>query len=235
MNAKLLRITIAILVLTLATLACGLVADEPTSDAEALAAVTESDPVQPTTAPTAKVEESQPTNTAEPTATAKPTSIPEITLGEEYHSKIGGFVFRQPPGYELEDDNGFVTLQTTDTDPDTGPAIIIFRENLDQSLTVDEFYAEQIENFASPDLQFSEPTNFLVNGCMARSTEITGTYEGVAVNARLTAVWLRPGQGFVFLGLSPARSVGAVFFFGASGGRFDLVFYSTGFGANGSR
>jgi len=205
MNAKFYRITVFVLALALATLACGLMANEPTPSEIPAAAATESNSAEPTTVRTAAVEDIQPTNTAAPTATEEPTSTPEpeIVLGEEYHSNVGGFVFRQLLGYEFEDDNGFVTIQNPDSDPDTGPGIVLFRDNVDQSLTIDDFFAEQLESISTPDIQFSEPTKFLVNGCAARSVDITGSFDGEAVMARFTVVLIRPGQGFVFLGVSP--------------------------------
>ncbi len=197
MNRKLLSL-IVLLTLALSTLAClpcGLLGGKKAAQP------TPAETSGPAAAATAALP--RPTTPPEPTATPEPTPAPAVGLGEEYRSEIGRYSFRQVPGYELTESEGFVVMIASGGNPQNGPMLILLGQTLDSETTLDEFYGSEVGKVDQEGLELSPPRDHQVAGAPARSVDVSGTQDGVPVAGRITIVMVTPRQVFMMGGMAP--------------------------------
>ena len=194
MNRKNFHIIIFALVLTFITLACGLLADDPTPDESVLATATEAG-IAPPTMPATET----PREAVLPTSPPEVAGIPEITLGETYRSAKGGYLFDQIPDYSLEETDGYTMLMAPDADSQSGPSIFLMGGARNESFTLETLYDEQIQYFASGEnVVLSDYWDVTVGEAPGRSIDLSGmTNEGQEMSGRVTIVLVAPNQMFL--------------------------------------
>jgi len=138
------------------------------------------------------------------TGFSEEAELPDVPLGDEYTSVDGGYTFRGVEIYEVDEIFGSTTMLAPGGDPDTGPGIYMVGEVLDQEITLDELYDAQIAEISSDEMKLSTPRNEKVGGMPARTVDINGTIDEVAVAGRITVVLVDPKQMFLMGGLAPA-------------------------------
>ena len=134
-----------------------------------------------------------------------PTDPADISLGDEYRSEKGGYLFNQIPDYSLEETDGYTFLLAPDGDYQVGPSIFLLGGMRGESLTLDELYNEQIQNLNPADNVFLSPTREVtVGGAPGRSVDLTGTTnEGYEMTGRIMVVLVEPNQMFMMGAIAP--------------------------------
>ena len=190
---------IALVALTIATLACSLVTGGD-DDIELLNVTnTPAQALPPTQAP---VEEPPPADApaeAEPEAPAE-----ELPLGEEFRSEEGGYAFIPIPDYDTEEFIGITSMAAPDAHQDYGPIIVFMGGLNEEPTTIDdlmnEFKADAEEE--ETDIEFFNQKEITIDGVPALSTELKGTYEGEEVSGRMVVALPTPNQQFTMAGMA---------------------------------
>jgi DNA-binding beta-propeller fold protein YncE len=188
MKTKLSYVIVAIMVLTLASLACkavtGIFDDEPQSE-EVIAPQEES--------------ESQPAG--EPQGAAEDSS-----LGELYRSEEGGFSFEVIPDYVVEEFFGLVTMEAPNADPDFGPLILLMGGINDEDKTLDQVYDEFSEDVATDEdaqVEISNKRDVKIGGVDGYQADLEGIIEGQNVAGRVAFAMPSATQQFTMSGFAP--------------------------------
>lgn len=212
MKRRWIPIVLCALALYASTLACSLGAQpaaEPTQTAVKAAAATQVPPtatkVPPTlTAVPPTATKVPPTKTPEPpTATAtkpKPTATTGVKMGDEMTSPIGGFSFKQLPGYEAMEFFGMVTMVEKGADPNVGPAIIMVGEMKDEPMTLDQFVLDN--KGSSSEAKILSEKKIKLAGVDAVLMDVEGTEGGKEVAVRMVMAMVTDRQSFVMMGMS---------------------------------
>jgi hypothetical protein len=181
MNRKIVPI-VALLIVLLANLACGLggkSSEEP-----------------------AATEPPAPTNTPASTNTPEPPPAPAVTLGEEQRVDDGGFAYQMIPDYTVDGFYGFVSLEAPDADPDVGPAIMMMG-NVSEEATTSELIFEQFVSELEADIEASEPREIVVDGADGLAADLSGISVGKEIVGRIAIVAVTPTQHFTMFGAAP--------------------------------
>jgi len=184
---------IAILIFPI--LACKMFSGEPTLEEAKAASPTN-------TLATAKAthvasEEALPTSTV-----VESDVVPDVPMGEEHRSEVGGYTFRMVPDYTLEEMEGYTSLVAPDGDAQNGPAMILLGGIRGESLTLDQLYDDQINNMGA-NYDVTKTQDVIVGGAPGRSLDITGKNGDVDVVGRITIVLVNPHQMFLIGVMSP--------------------------------
>ncbi len=175
---------VALLILTLVTLACGLGGGDE----------------EPTAAP-------PPTNPPVPTDTPEPPP-PATELGEEYSSDFGGFAFQAIPGYTVEEAFGFASMEAPDADPELGPAVLMIGSAVEEGTEAPVSNEGLYDDFTADletGIQVSEPREITVGGRPGLITDVSGDFEGVEMNGQAVFVAVSPTQHFTMFGVAPGE------------------------------
>jgi hypothetical protein len=185
MTPKFLKMCLILVVLILASLACG------QSSGNTDNTNTGGGETPPTTAPP---------DIPAPTA----TPVPAVELGEVYRSEDGGYAFAQVPGWVTEEFFGFASHAPEGANPDTDPLIALIggleEEDTDLDTAFNAFLTEFTTD-ATGSVVSGEPFNTMVGSIPARGVELTGTNEdGTPVAGRLVVALVNPRQTLIALG-----------------------------------
>jgi len=129
--------------------------------------------------------------------------MPEVPLGDVYSNNLGGYKFRQLPGYSLDEREVSVEMVAPQGNVEVGPAIFMFGEKTNKEMTLDELYDSQIQNFASEGLTFGDPRDVTIGGAPARSVDVSGTEGDVDMAGRIVVVLVAPQRMFLMAGIAP--------------------------------
>jgi peptidoglycan hydrolase-like protein with peptidoglycan-binding domain len=202
LNARIIRIIIFILILSLSTLACGLVSGNPAADID-LSPTETLVVTQPTKEPPKEETPKEPSPTK---AASESANAPQIPLGEEQRSEKGGYAFLVVPDYVIEETEGYALLVAPDGDASNGPAFFMLGGLLPESQTLDGLFEEQMQNIGlGLGMEISDPREVTVDGAPGRSIDLNGLNDGqIPVAGRITTVLVTPNQMFVFGAMAPA-------------------------------
>jgi hypothetical protein len=191
MNRKLASLLI-LLMLALSTLAClpgGLLGGK------------EAD--QPPSAGTSEPAAAAPTTPPEPTAALEPALAPVAMLGEEQRSDHGGFVFQTIPGYTLEEEFGFASIEAPDADPEVGPAVLLMGGVTEGDTSAEGLFDGFVDDLEAG-MEVSEPHEITVGGVSGLAADVSGTVEGKELVARVVFVAVTPTQSFNVFAVAPS-------------------------------
>ena len=190
------------LVLLLSVLACGLFS----SDAVVTSEPPEAETAYPETdTPQIEIEQqSAEEQVVLPTETPEPTiEEPQISLGEQYRSEEGGYLFLTIPDAMIEEYKGYVFMLPAEADEQVGPGIVMDGSNLSEAQSLDEVFAAQMENIASSDTIVSEPQEVTVGGMPGLQVEVSGIESNQAITGKIIVVLVNPKQMFMIGGMAP--------------------------------
>ncbi len=138
---------------------------------------------------------------AKPTATPEPTAPPvTVMLGEVQRNEEGGFAFRVAPDYELTTFGGMATMLAPGADPDIGPVLLLIGgETLETNN--EQLFADLK---AETPMTVSEPEAIEVQGIPGLAADIEGDNNGKAMRGRIAIVMVTPTQQFTLLVGAPA-------------------------------
>jgi sugar lactone lactonase YvrE len=186
MNFRFQRLVVPILMLTLATLACGLFwgAQEDDGDGE------------PT--PVAGViNQTQDVATLTPDTDALP---PE--RGAEVSSEMGGFSFIAVPGWTVEEALGIAALSSPTADEDVGPSfMLVGGTNIDGFVSNDDLLEDFTQTDA--DVEFVNQRQITIAGVPSQVVDLEGVYEGTEVSGRIVVSLVSADQYFQMIGFAP--------------------------------
>ena len=187
---------VAMLLLTLATLACSPCGLLGGGEGE------EPAPASAPTSPPAPTEPPAPTNTPEP------PPAPAIDLGQELRSEMGGFSCQAIPDYSVEEAFGLVSMEAPDADPELGPAVLLIgstdEEGTGPATTSEQLYDDFVSDLESG-IEVSGPREITVGGMPGLITDVSGDAEGEAMNGQAVFVAVSPTQHFTMLGVAPGK------------------------------
>ena len=181
------------MVLLLSVLACGLFSSDEvlTSEPpEAETAYPETD--TPDTEIEGDLAEEQvvlPTETPEPTI-----EEPQISLGEEYRSEEGGYLFLTIPDAMIEEYDGYVFMLSPEADEQYGPGIVMDGNYLSEAQSLDDVFAEQMENVASSNTIVSEPQQVAVGGAPGLQVDVSSIEDNQALTGKIILVLVSPSR-----------------------------------------
>jgi sugar lactone lactonase YvrE len=184
MKTKTFRFLLMILMLALATLACGIGGSETeTPEAD-----------QPAAAPTESPAAESPASAGE----AQPTeaAAPGVTLGEVMRFEDQGFSFQPIPDYQLDSSFG-VQMLAPNADPDQGPAFMLAGGEAFEGTTAQSL----IDSLKSEEVIVGESQAITVDGREGLSADIERTTGDLA--GRAVAVMVTPTQQFILFGVAP--------------------------------
>ena len=189
----------AVLLVMAATLSCGLFggSKEP-AGAEVAPPPAESSPGAEPESPPADTEESQPAEPAQPAG-------PQVNLGDEYRSEMGGYTFQAIPGYDVEEAFGFASMTAPDADPEEGPTFLLIGGTNNEPATTEELFSNFMEASDETDVNILEQREITVDGKPGILAEIEGPDEsGEIIRVRVAVVAVSDMQPFSMVATAPA-------------------------------
>lgn len=117
-----------------------------------------------------------------------------------YRSEAGGYSFKPPEGYDLEESFGITSLLPPGANPEIGPMLAMVGGSVDADLDT-ETLLEQMKT-SMPEGNFSKNKKIKVDGKKALQVDIEDTGDEDVVG-RMVAVMVAPNQQFVLIGASP--------------------------------
>ncbi len=191
MKKKRLSILLAILILTISSLACGLLnrGDEAATEVpdQLIENAPSDDPV-----------DSLPADEAE-----NPNPPPSVDLGEEYRSEAGGYAFNPIPGYSFEEFFGLTSMEAADAEPDLGPLVFLIGGTNEEEKSTEDIYAEFIANTPEEEINILDEQAIVVDGIEGLLVDIAGVQDGVEVGGRMVIVAVTPTQQFTMFASAP--------------------------------
>ncbi|MDY6876575.1 MAG: hypothetical protein SWK90_10310 [Chloroflexota bacterium] len=134
------------------------------------------------------------------------TTPPDVTLGEEVRSDMGGFAFQPIPDYIVEEAFGFASMEAPDADPELGPAVMMIggtvEEGDEEGATAEDLYDEFVSDLEAG-IEVSELQEVVVDGVSGLAVDIGGAVEGQEMAGRVAFVAVSPAQHFMMFGVAP--------------------------------
>ena len=184
-------ISIAILTLITASLACSLFGGKSSEDIVATDSGAESAAPESATGDNQAAESDEPQNAA------------SANLGEEYRSEEGGYAFRPIPDYQLEEFFGLASMTAPDGDPDLGPMLMLIGGTNEDAATEDEIFNEFMQDAEGEDIEILDQKEITVDGKPGILADIGGDVDGQQVTGRIVVVAVTPTQQFTMFASAP--------------------------------
>ncbi len=185
MRSKLFQISIVVVVLAIANLACQAI----------MGGGAKEDAPEEQPAP-AQAEPSE-----DGAGEDAPQKAPDIQLGDEFRSEEGGFSFREIPGYKSDEFVGFVSMVAPDADE---VSLILVGGINEDGVDLESLYNEGVDGLESEGIELSDRREITVDGIPGYAVDVHGLDDDVEMAGRIVVVAVSPTQEFNMMASAPA-------------------------------